>query len=344
MSDRAAIQVFMDRWVEILAAGATVGVVALADRTGILAALAEGPGRVEEIADRAGVASRYTAEILSTLTAGGLIRYQDGVFEMPPEAVSVLADEASPYFMGGQADGLRIEMAAMLGLVEAVRTGGGLRPQDYDPDLARNIARVNGPSQRVLLTKRWLPSVPGLVERLQAGCRAAEVGCGAGAASIAMARAYPNSTFVGFDVNAAALTIATGAATGLENLAFEERSVLDLPADSFDFVLAFDVVHDLSDPQGGLMAMRRSLAAGGLVVMAEPKVGPRLEDNLNPWGALMYGTSTLYCLPVALAGGGPGLGTAWGPEKAEELARAAGFEWFEEAPVGNPRQAFYVLA
>jgi SAM-dependent methyltransferase len=278
------------------------------------------------------------------LTAGGLINHRDGVFEMPAEAVSVLADETSPYFMAAQADGLRMEMAAIPGLVEAVRSGGGLTAKDYDPDMTRNLSRVNGPSQRVLLIKRWLPSVPGLVERLQAGCRAAEVGCGAGTASITMARAYPNSTFVGFDVDAAALRIATEAATGLESLRFERRSVHDLPADSFDFVLAFDVVHDLSDPLGGLMAMRRSLTVGGLVLMAEPKLGARLEDNLNPWGTLMYGTSTLYCLPMALAGGGPGLGTAWGPEKAEQLAAEAGFERFEEAPTGNPRQAFYILS
>jgi SAM-dependent methyltransferase len=172
----------------------------------------------------------------------------------------------------------------------------------------------------------------------------ADVGCGAGTAVLTMADAFPASRFTGYDLDPRAVALATekAAASRLTNVEFEVCSVDELPTDPpFDLITAFDVVHDLAAPAAALARIRHALAPDGTFLMMEPAVAAALEDNIEPRVALLYGVSLMFCLTQSLAAGGAGLGTAWGPERAEVLCREAGFLRFRRLPVENPFSAFY---
>jgi SAM-dependent methyltransferase len=211
--------------------------------------------------------------------------------------------------------------------------------------MIRGIDRGNGPSQRVFLVKRWLPAVPGLIERLETGARVADVGCGTGTAAILMAESFPNSEVNGFDVSAESLDVARSRANGLPNVGFQRHGAGDFPTDPpFDLITTFDVIHDLADPLGGLTRIRQALTPDGLYLMMEPNASSKLENNLNDRAALLYGVSTLHCMTQSLAAGGEGLGAAWGREQAEDYARRAGFTSFQPLEdITNKFSAFYLL-
>jgi 2-polyprenyl-3-methyl-5-hydroxy-6-metoxy-1,4-benzoquinol methylase len=174
-----------------------------------------------------------------------------------------------------------------------------------------------------------LPLAPGLTDTLRAGARVADVGCGTGHALVVLAKAFPASTFVGYDLAKDAIdkARAEAKAEGLTNVSFEERDIATLaPEQPFDVVTTFDTIHDLVDPVGVLGSVFDSLRPGGTYLMVEPRVSSNLEDNVgNPMAPVVYSISTLHCLTVSLAEGGAGLGTAFGEQKALELLAAAGF-------------------
>jgi 2-polyprenyl-3-methyl-5-hydroxy-6-metoxy-1,4-benzoquinol methylase len=192
-----------------------------------------------------------------------------------------------------------------------------------------------------------VPLVPGLPALLAAGARVADIGCGTGHAVVVMARAYPTSTFVGYDTSEPALQRARAEAeqAGIPNATFEQRDVAGLTVDRpFDAVMSFDTIHDQADPNAVLRAVYNALVPGGTYLMVEPRVSSNLEDNIaNPMAPLLYATSTLHCLTVSLAQGGAGLGTAFGEQKALELLATAGFGAVEIHPApGDPLDAVFV--
>lgn len=347
--DRDLTKAFMGRLFEMTSHAAVMAVLAVVDRTGLLRHMqGAGPIDVHALAAKSGLEPRYVEELTSTLVAAGLLTLDAdaGTIELTDEVAAVLADESSPYFMGGWTQILQGLYGAVPGVATACEEGGGVPYDAYGEFMVHGISRANSPGMRVLLTRRWLAAVPGLSLRLEAGLRVADVGCGAGTAVLTMAKAYPRSTVVGFDVSRASIEAARVAAAeaGLSNASFEELGGEALPTDpGFDLVTAFDVVHDLVDPKAVLARIRRALAPGGLFFMVEPDVSPRLADNVNPGGALLYAMSTMHCMTVSLAHGGEGLGAAWGPTKAEQFCREAGFSGFARLDVPNPMNAFYAV-
>jgi SAM-dependent methyltransferase len=341
--DRAAVWEFMERFVDMAAGTATVFTLAVADRAGLLGALAESdPLTIEDVVERTGLQRRYVEEILHQLTTARVLRYDpDGAtFLLPPEHATVIADDASPYAMTGWLDMLPTAGMFIDDVAEAVRTGGGVHASRYPDLMVKAVDRANAPGTRILLTRRWLPAMPDVVSRLEAGARVADVGCGSGTAAVTMAAAYPRSEFFGYDVDPRAVEAAREA--GVDNAHFEVRSADSIPTDPpFDLITAFDVVHDLADPAGALRRIREALAPDGVFLMMEPAVEPALEDNIEPRVALLYGVSVLFCMTQSLAAGGPGLGTAWGPVKAQESCRKAGFTRFRRLPIDNPFSAFF---
>jgi SAM-dependent methyltransferase len=347
--DRQRIAAFLDTFVGYASGATTIGLLAVADRSGLLSWLAEhDSGTVEEIAEGADLNARYVREILSGLVAAGALEYSPdkAVFALPPEHALFLADETSPYFMGGYLDMVPALMHQVDEIVEATRHGGGVAFEEFGDDLVRGIDRGNSPSQRVFLVSRWLPAVAGLIEDLRSGIRVTDVGCGTGTAARLIAEAFPNSTVVGYDVWPDSIDIARSRGEEPGNLTFEVSSVDDIPVEPpFDLVTAFDVIHDLADPLAGLIRIRESLSEGGRFLMMEPNVSSSLEDNLNDRAALLYGLSTLHCMTQSLAQGGEGLGAAWGREVAEDYAGRAGFGSFQPLDeITNKFSAFYLLA
>lgn len=347
--DRERVQAFLDRFVAYASGTTTMGLLAVADRSGLLSWLGEHEsGTLTEIAEGANLQPRYVKEILYGLTAAGAIEYEPDLesFRLPPEHALLLASEESPYFMGGWLDMLPPILGQIDQIVDATRNGGGVGFEEFGPGLVQGIDRGNSPSQRVFLTTRWLPAVPDLPDLLDRGARIADVGCGSGTAAILMAEAFPHSTVTGFDVSAAFLELAESRSGDIDNVRFEESSADAIPVDPpYDLVTAFDVIHDLLDPLAALVRIRESLAPGGRFLMMEPNMSSRLEDNLNDRGAMTYGISALHCMTQSLARGGAGLGAAWGREMAEEYAAKAGFTSFRELEaITNKFSAFYVLS
>jgi SAM-dependent methyltransferase len=346
--DRAKVNSFLERFTDLAAGATTIGLLAVADRTGLSRHLGEvGGGTADELARGAGLDPRYVLEILSGLAAAAVVEYDagSGRFDLPPEHALFIADEASPYFMGGFFDMLPAVMSQVDGVAKATKEGGGVPFEAFGDRMIRGIDRSNTPSQTVFLLERWLPAVPGLVTDLEAGARVADVGCGSGTAALLMARAFPNAEVHGFDVSAGSVNAARERADGLSNVEFTQLDVTEIPTEPpFRLVTTFDVIHDLRDPLAGLRRVRDALADDGQYLMMEPNAGSNLEENLTPRGALLYGTSTLHCMTQSLAIGGAGLGAVWGRQRAEELASEAGFGSFRELDeISNKFSAFYLL-
>ena len=347
--DRDLAKATMGRLFEMTSSAAVMAVLGVVDDTGLLGHLqGAGPLTIEALAERSGLEHRYLEELTATLVAAQLLIWDPaaGTVELADEVAAVLADESSPYFMGGWTQILQGLYRAVPGVAAACAEGGGVPYDAYGDYMVQGISRANSPGMRLLLTRRWLSAVPGLAERLDAGIRVADVGCGAGTAVLTMAREYPSSEITGFDVSKRSIEAARAAAAeaGLRNARFEHAGGEALPDDpGFDLVTAFDVVHDLVDPKAVLARIREVLREDGLFFMVEPDVEPELEQNVNPGGALLYAMSTLHCMTVSLAHGGEGLGAAWGPAKAERFCSEAGFSHFERLDVPNPMNAFYAI-
>lgn len=342
--DRARVEAFFDRFVGMASGASAIGVLAVADRCGLLAWLgANNGGTAAEIASGAGLDERYTLEILSGLAAAGVVEHERGRFSLPPEHALFVSDESSPYFMGGWMDMVPAAYEVIDRVAEAARHGGGVAFDEFGEEMLRGLDRANGPSQKVLLTRKWLPAVSGLVERLEAGIDVADVGCGTGTAVITMAEAFPGSRFQGFDVSEASLDVARERAAELGNVSFARVPADEIP-DGFDLITTFDVIHDLADPSAALRRIREALRPDGAYLMMEPNMSSDLDENAHDIGVINYGISLLHCMTQSLAIGGVGLGAGWGRQRAEEMTREAGFSTFEPLEdITNRFSAFYTL-
>lgn len=346
--DRERIEAFLGRFVEIASGATTIGLLAVAERSGLTGYLGQaGGGTTEQIATGAGLEERYVREILSGLAAAGVVEYDpaDQTFTLPAEHALFLADENSPYFMGGWLDMIPAGFRQIDGIATATVHGGGVGFEEFGQEMIRGIDRGNAPSQRAFLVRKWLPAVPGLADRLESGIRVADIGCGSGTAPILIAEAFPITKVFGYDASPDSIAVARARAEHLANIEFHAYKAREVPSDpGFDLITTFDVIHDLSDPLGALEHIRDALSPGGSYLMMEPNASSRLEDNLDDRGALLYGVSTLHCMTQSLARDGAGLGAAWGAQKTEDLARTAGFSSFERLDeITNRFSAFYLL-
>lgn len=346
--DRQRIERFLERFIALSAGATTIGLLAVADRSGLLGHLGRGgQGTAAEIAGAAGLEERYVLEILSGLAAAGIVEYDpaETSFRLPPEHALFLADESSPYFMGGWLDMIPSAMTQLEGIAAAVVHGGGVGFEEFGPSMIRGIDRGNSPSQRVFLTDRWLPAIPGLIDRLRQGIRVADVGCGTGTAATVMAESFPKSNVIGFDISRDSIAVARSRAGHLPNIEFHGYAVEEIPTEPpFELITTFDVIHDLPDPSAGMARIRQALADDGVYLMMEPNISSNLEDNMNDRGALLYGVSALHCMTQSLAAGGEGLGAAWGRQMAERYATRAGFTSFGRLEdITNRFSAFYLL-
>ena len=321
---------------------------ALGVRLGLFGALAMGPATSTELAARTGLAERYVREWLWGLHSAGYLRFdhEGKRFILPAEHAAVLVAESPLCLAAGYE--LLSPMAGMLDeVVEAFRTGQGIPHERYPESLYAAMDHMSASWLDAMLVDQWLPAVEGLVGRLQRGAKVADIGSGGGRAVITMARCFPDSEFVGYDLHEANVKRATAAAktAGVASqVRFVYGDALTGLTGPLDLVTMFDVLHDAPDPEAILAAAHTALApAGGVLLILESSSAAVPEDNAGPPGTILYATSTLYCVPTALADGGPALGTLGLPvDELASLARRAGFST-EEIPVQNPMNALYVL-
>jgi len=339
---------FMNRVMTDMSGAVTSIMCTLGDRLGLFKELARnGPATSHELAERAGIDARYAREWLSALASAGYLEYDPETerFVLPEEHVMALAAEGSPMFMGGAFQQLPGLFGPLDELTRVFRDGGGIPAERYSHDLYSGMERISAGWFEHLLVQQWLEAVPDVRERLERGADVADVGCGSGVALLTLARAFPESRFVGFDVFPASLERARARAddAGLNGrLRFEEHDVLEGLPGRYDLVTAFDVLHDLPEPVRVLEGIRTALGPEGVFLLLEINCSDRLEENTGPFASILYGTSVLFCTPTSLAAGGDGLGTMGLPEpKARALCEQAGFSRFRRLPVDNPFNVLY---
>jgi 2-polyprenyl-3-methyl-5-hydroxy-6-metoxy-1,4-benzoquinol methylase len=326
------------------------GMIYLGDRLGLYRALGGGgPMSSAELAAKTGLHERWVREWLRAQAAARLIDYRgDGRFELSTEGVLTLAEENSPLFAAGGFCSLPQQFAVLEKLLESFRTGIGHPYDAIGREGAIGIERFLAPWFRTFLVPLVLPALEDVVPKLQAGARAADIGCGAGIALLEMAKAYPQSEFHGYDISKHALERAqeNRLAAGAHNVRFHDAGVDPIPGDgSFDLITSFDCIHDMTDPAGVMRAVRRALKPDGTWLIADIKAKPTFEENLerNPMAAMMYSVSVLSCLSSSMSEpGGAGLGTLGFSEAvAREMTAAAGFTHFRKHDFDNPVNAYY---
>ena len=336
--DTELIEQNVHRLLGAMTGAATTAMVAVGDQLGLYRALADGgPATPGELAARTGTAARYLREWLSQQAAAGFVAYTagDGRYALPAGAAAVLADEASPAFLAGGAAITRGWYAGLDRLAGAFRTGAGIPWGEQDPAVFEGTERFFRPGYTASLTTEWIPALPGVADRLAAGGRAADVGCGHGAAAILLARAYPQAAIHGYDFHDRSITVARqrAAQAGLgDRIRFETADAASYPAAGFDLICLLDVLHDLGDPAAALARARTALAPGGAVLVVEPYAADDYAANLaSPLAALSYAASAFQCTPAALAQpGGVALGAQAGPAAVRQLAGDAGFTRFRQ--------------
>ena len=323
----------------------------LGHRASLFSALSTSPATVSDFATRTGQSERHLREWLGAMAVGGVVYYDatTETFTLPPEHALWLT--GSSYTNLAPTAGLFTGLAPRIDdVIEAFKTGGGVSYDRYRPHFTHAMDALGRAKYDALLVQAYLPKAPGLIDALTAGVRAADIGCGTGHCANLLAAAFPNSTFVGFDIaqDAVALGRAEAAQMQLTNSTFAAVDVLrGLPTDPpFDALFAFDAIHDQHDPAGVLSRMRASLRPGGTLFMLDIKASSNLADNIaDPAMIVLYGTSVLHCLEVGLHNGGAGLGTVWGTQLASRMLNEAGFSsvTIHDLP-GDPTNCLYVCS
>jgi SAM-dependent methyltransferase len=302
--------------------------VALGIRTGLVDALLSGCGTTAELATAAGVDAGNAERWADAMVAGGYATRVDGRYAPVEEALALLR--------GGAILDVRaiVELLVPLGgllprTVEAMRDGGGIGSAEFQAALGMSAERVNVPMYEALLLPEWIGGHGALHEALERGIDIAEVGPGGGTALRLLARAFPASRFVGFDVDAATVADANAAAEAerLENVRFEARDGRTLPAAAFDLVCMLDAFHHLPDPDAVLDGMRAALRPGGSLLLAEAGLsGDPALDAADPTAVIVYGSDLAYCYQESRADGGAGLGSTWAGRGLAGMLAAHGFE------------------
>lgn len=328
----------------------TTALVTLGDELGYYETMADGaPVTPAELAGRTGTAEPYAREWLNAQAAAGYVAYDPGTrtYTLPAEQAVALADPTSPAYLPGFFQIAHGTVRDTPAVVTAARDGDGVGWGTHNTDVHHGCERFFRSMYNGHLVGEWLPALDGVVERLAAGGRVADVGCGHGASTILMARHHPNATFVGFDDHAASIEVARERAreAGVEDrVRFEVASAQQFPGQGYDLVTMFDCLHDMGDPVGAAARVRQALADDGTWMVVEPASGDRVEDNLNPVGRAYYGFSTLLCTPASLSQDvGLALGTQAGPARIRDVVRAGGFTGGFRTAATTPFNAVYEI-
>jgi 2-polyprenyl-3-methyl-5-hydroxy-6-metoxy-1,4-benzoquinol methylase len=347
--DHDKVEAFVERIVLDVGTAMRGGLLYIGDRLGIFAALAQsGPVTSAELAQHAGLDERYVREWLGAMATAEYVEHdsEGDTYFLAPEHALPLTDEESPFFTGGLLQMIVPTVAVAPQVAEAFKTGTGVTQDQYLPDMYEAIERLTAPWYKHHLVQTWIPAMPDVQKKLEAGGSACDVGCGSGRASATIASAFPAAEVHGYDVHAGSIERARANAQ-VEGVAgrvtFTVADGAELPEGQFDLITTFDVVHDSVDPVGLMAAIRQALRGDGTYLMLEMRASGEVEENRNPLGRFLYNVSTLYCMTTSLAHGGAGIGACMGERKARELAYAAGFTHFRKLPIEDPFSVLYEL-
>jgi SAM-dependent methyltransferase len=329
---------FVFRAVDEVGATLNAALVVMGDKLGLYRAMAgAGPLTSVELARRTGVSERYVREWLNAQAAGGYVTYDGaaGSYTLPPEQAMALTDDQSPAYLPGF---FQIALGTVIDsprVTEKARSGNGFGWHEHNHDVFEGCERFFRPGYNANLIPEWLPALDGVIEKLEAGAKVADLGCGHGSSTILMAQAFPNSTFVGSDYHDGSIATARQRAEDAgvaDRVTFHAALAADHPGKDYDLVTMFDCLHDMGDPVGAARRVRELVAADGTWLIVEPMAGDRVEDNLNPVGRAYYGFSTFLCTPASLSQEvGLALGAQAGEARIGDVVSAGGFGRFRRA-------------
>ena len=334
--NEARLHEFMGKFVTDMGGAFMMGMVMVGDELGLYKAMADHqPVTADALAARCGCNARLVREWLDANAAAGYLEPADGGYRLPPEQAMALANEDSPVFVAAGTNVVGSCFTDIDKVLDAFRGDGGLPWSEHHHRMFHGTEKFFRPGYRAHLTTSWLPALDGVVAKLEAGARVADVGCGHGASTIVMARAYPKSRFFGFDYHAPSIDVArrraeeagvTGRAT------FTTATAKGYTERGFDLISFFDCLHDMGDPVGAARHARQALKDDGTVLLVEPFAGSTLAENSTPVGRLYYAASSMVCTPNSLSQEvGLGLGAQAGEPRLREVFAEAGFSRFRRA-------------
>jgi 2-polyprenyl-3-methyl-5-hydroxy-6-metoxy-1,4-benzoquinol methylase len=345
--DQQRQESFAGRMLDVLNGGSLVFLTSVGHKTGLFDTMSQlPPSTSEEIAHAAGLDERYVREWLGGMVVGGFVEYdpKDRSYYLPPEHAAVLTRAA-----GHENFAVFAQYYPLIGQVEeqvvaSFRTGGGV-PYSAYPRFQELQVEETGPVFDAVLVDVVLPFAAGIPERLEAGIDVLDVACGAGHAVNVMAKTYPNSRVMGIDFSEEGIALAREEAErlGLENARFEVSDAANVTG-KYDLITTFDTVHDMARPAETLSVIRGALRDGGVFLVGDIAASSVLEENKDhPLGPTLFTFSVFHCMTVSLSQGGPGLGTVWGEQRAQEMLREAGFGSVEVNHIeGDPMHVYYV--
>jgi len=335
--DMEKLNAFIGRFVTDLGAAVHTGMVVIGERLGLYKALAAGPMTSAELAAKTQTDERYLREWLASQAAGGYITYDANSekFSLTDEQAFTLAREDSPAYLPGAFELALGSLAAVPRIADSFRSGAGMGWHEHVDGVFHGCEKFFRPGYAANLVSTWIPALHGVKEKLEAGGRVADVGCGKGASTLLMAKAFPKSRFVGFDYHDKSIEAAREAAKreGVsDRVTFEVAKAKEFPGKGYDFVAVFDCLHDMGDPVGAAKHVRQSLSDDGTWMIVEPFANDQLKDNLNPVGRVYYSFSTLLCTPCSRSQEvGLCLGAQAGESRIREVVTKAGFSRFRRA-------------
>jgi SAM-dependent methyltransferase len=335
--DMNKLNTFIGQFVTDLGASVHAGMVVIGEKLGLYKALAQGPVTSAELARKTGTDERYIREWLASQAAGGYVTFDGSkaLYSLSEEQAFTLAQEDSPAYLPGAFELAIGSLAAVPRITESFRTGRGMGWHEHDDGVFHGCEKFFRPGYAANLVPSWIPALDGVKAKLEAGARVVDVGCGKGASTILMAKAFPKSQFFGFDYHDKSIA---GARETARNGGISDRAVFDtataknFPGKDYDLVTVFDCLHDMGDPVGAAAHVRSALAKDGTWMIVEPYANDELKDNLNPVGRVYYSFSTLLCTPCSRSQEvGLCLGAQAGEKRIREVVVAAGFTRFRRA-------------
>ncbi len=348
--DKARIKSFVEHIFSDMAGAMTAGLGYVGVQTGLFSVMqGQGMMTLDRIVDASGLQPRYVEEWLKGMVCAGYLEYEPDrqTFELPDEHAFLLASDGTDHFAGAMFGMAPALLRVAPQVAESFRKGGGVHFDDYGDEGIEALDLINRGNYENRLVNYWLPTMPDVVANLESGGRVLDVGCGTGRAAMIMAAAFPESSFNGIDLNRESIDRAKVMASekGIAGRStFQVAAVEELESSpSYDLIMAFDCVHDFSNPVDTLIEIRKRLKPGGTFFVIEPRAADKLEDNKHAVGAMFYGYSVFHCMTQSLANGGPGLGTCMGPARTESLMREAGFSEFTQLDIKSQVNLFYAI-
>ena len=339
--DMDKLHAFVGKMLGDLGGAFSVPTVRIGFRLGLFDALhSGGAATAAELASRTNLAERYVREWAMAQAASGFVDYDPATtnFSLSPEQAMVFGIKDSPVYLAGAFDLAAAMIEGEAKVEAAFRDGSGVAWGDSAGCLFCSVGAFFRPTYVNSIVQEWIPSLDGVEAKLKAGAKVADIGCGVGFSTLLMAKAYPNSRFVGYDFHEESVIDARRHAKehGLsDSVRFEIAAAKDIDERDFDLITVFDCLHDMGDPRGCASHMHKILKDDGTWMIVEPMAGDHPEDNMNPVSRLYYNASTMICVPTSLAQEvGEGLGAQAGEQQVANVVKSGGFSKVRRAAEG----------